>query len=90
MATAFARVKVSQNGWIHIPKELQKMCEIQEGSEVLLYGRAHHIVLSTQPFSEDELMDIDMAHWSVDIDERIRRQDDELIQHGILTEEDFT
>lgn len=39
--------------------------------------------------SEEELTDIDMMQWSMDIDERLKRQDKELLSSGILTEEDF-
>jgi len=57
------------------------------GKGKVLYEKS---LLSTQPLSEEELMDIDIANWSVDIDGKIRRQDDELIRYGILTGEDFT
>ena len=89
MTTIFAKVKASSDDTIHIPQNLLNLCEIQEDSEVLIYGAGHRIILSIQPLSEEELTDIDMMQWSMDIDERIKCQDKELLSSGILTEEDF-
>jgi len=89
MTTIFAKVKASSDDTIHIPQNLLNLCDIQEDSEVLIYGVGHRIILSIQPLSEEKLTDIEMMQWSMDIDERLKRQDKELLSNGILTEEDF-
>lgn len=90
MTATFAKVKTSPDDTIHIPQNLLNLCEIQEDNEVLIYGAGHRIILSTRPLSEEELTDIDMMQWSMDIDERLKRQDKELLSSGILTEMEYT
>ncbi len=73
MITALAKIKVSSDDSISIPKDLFNLFGIQEDSEVLIYGQKCRITLSTQPLSEEELTNLDMMQWSMDIDKKLRR-----------------
>jgi AbrB family looped-hinge helix DNA binding protein len=89
MATRTIAVKVSPDGRITLPKRIRELLRLKPGSEVLLYEGPRSVVLAGQKLSAEELQELDLMQWSMDIDEKIRRRNEELLRTGILTQEEF-
>jgi len=82
-------IKVSPDGRITLPQRIRERLRLKPGGEVLLYEGPRLVVLAGEKLPAEELQGLDLMQWSMDIDEKIRRRNEELLRTGILTQEEF-
>ena len=100
METKFiAKTRVTSQGQVSIPKEARNDLGIKTGEELYIYEVGNSLValkslVSTKEVGRyvitEEFFDyIDGVKKSLDVDEKLRRIDQELLESGELTEDDF-